>query len=135
MQATHMQPGKVFGPSTWQEPAAGHVVPTQLPDSQAGSACSVCRTQSYDQTVQACCLTIQPVHAYVQRLARPWDSPDVELTFKPKISARSKQLMAEARGSEGAAGFLDRLGNDMRRREAKSKVGWNAEQQHRIHQR
>jgi hypothetical protein len=58
----------------------------------------------------------------VQRLARPWDAPDVELTFSPKISKKSKQLMAEARGSEGSGDFLDRLGNDMRRREAKQKV-------------
>lgn len=59
----------------------------------------------------------------MQRLARPWDAPDVELTFSPKISKKSKQLMAEARGSEGSGGFLDRLGSDMRRREAKQKVG------------
>lgn len=31
--------------------------------------------------------------------------------------------MSEARGAEGAGGFLDRLDNDMRRREAKQKVG------------
>ncbi len=47
----------------------------------------------------------------------------MELTFHPKISKRSQKLMSEARGSEGAGGFLDRLGNDMRRREAKQKVG------------
>lgn len=59
----------------------------------------------------------------MQRLARPWDSPEVELTFKPRISAKSKQLMAEARGlNEGGGGFLDRLDNDLRRREAKQKV-------------
>lgn len=57
-----------------------------------------------------------------ERIARPWDSPDVELTFKPKISAKSQQLMAETRGSEGTGSFLDRLDNDMRRREAKQKV-------------
>lgn len=58
----------------------------------------------------------------VQRLARPWDSLEVELTFKPRISAKSKQLMAETRSNEGGGGFLDRLDNDMRRREAKQKV-------------
>lgn len=60
--------------------------------------------------------------AWVQRLAKPWDSPEAELTFKPRISARSQQLMAEARGNEGGGGFLDRLKSDLRRREAKQKV-------------
>lgn len=59
----------------------------------------------------------------MQRLARPWDSPEAELTFKPRISARSQQLMAEARGSQGG-GYLDRLKSDLRRREAKQKVRW-----------
>lgn len=62
------------------------------------------------------------VAACVQRLARPWDSPEAELTFKPRISARSQQLIAEARGNEGGGGFLDRLKSDLRRREAKQKV-------------
>lgn len=65
-----------------------------------------------------------------QRLARPWDSPEAELTFQPKISTKSQQLMAEARGNEGAGGFLDRLDNDMRRREAKQKVGCRRQGHH-----
>jgi hypothetical protein len=58
-----------------------------------------------------------------ESFARPWDPPDVELTFQPVISTVSKKIMREARGESSGGGFLDRLGNDMRRREAKLKVG------------
>lgn len=59
----------------------------------------------------------------MQRIARPWDSSEVELTFQPRISTKSKQLMAGARGSgDGPGGFLERLDYDIRRREAKQKV-------------
>ena len=58
-----------------------------------------------------------------ESFARPWDPPDVELTFRPVISTVSKKIMLEARGEGSGSGFLDRLGNDMRRREAKLKVG------------
>ena len=62
----------------------------------------------------------------LQRIARPWDSPEVELTFQPRISSKSQQLMAESRGGDGAGGFLERLDYDMRHREAKQKVSTEA---------
>lgn len=49
---------------------------------------------------------------------------DADLTFQPKISKKSQQIMAESRGESGGAGFLDRLGDDLRRRETKIKVSY-----------
>ncbi|KAF6256339.1 hypothetical protein COO60DRAFT_1461752 [Scenedesmus sp. NREL 46B-D3] len=53
--------------------------------------------------------------------ARPWDPPDADLTFSPKISAKSQQLMAESQGQGGSGGFLARLDNDLKRRQVKMK--------------
>jgi len=45
-------------------------------------------------------------HPHPESHARPWDSPDVDLTFKPRISRSgtawedSAQQMREARGSD-----------------------------------
>lgn len=47
---------------------------------------------------------------------------DADLTFQPKISRKSQMIMADTRGAAGGSGFLDRLKNDLRRREQKQKV-------------
>jgi hypothetical protein len=61
-------------------------------------------------------------HPHPESHARPWDPPDTDLTFSPKISAKSQQLMAESRGQGGNSGFLARLDNDLKRRQVKIKV-------------
>eukprot|EP00775_Hariotina_reticulata_P008604 gene8604-8785_t len=60
-------------------------------------------------------------HPHPESHARPWDSPGVDLTFQPRISRTSQRIMAEARGQGGAGGFLDRLDNDLRKRQSKMK--------------
>ncbi|WIA15375.1 hypothetical protein OEZ85_002037 [Tetradesmus obliquus] len=60
-------------------------------------------------------------HPHPESHARPWDPPDTDLTFSPKISAKSQQLMAEQRGQGGNGGFLARLDNDLKRRQVKIK--------------
>jgi hypothetical protein len=61
-------------------------------------------------------------HPHPESHARPWDPPDTDLTFSPKISAKSQAMMAESRGAGGNGGFLARLDNDLKRRQVKIKV-------------
>jgi len=54
-----------------------------------------------------------------EKFARPGDDPNVDMTFKPKISNTSRKILAESYGQteSGQVTFLDRLANDARKRE------------------
>lgn len=91
----------------------------------AAAACTVALCLHANRSCPGCLCT-------PQRIARPWDTSDVDLTFQPRISANSQRIMSEMHGSSGSSGggsgglegssFLSRLDHDSRRREAKHKV-------------
>ncbi len=58
-----------------------------------------------------------------ERYGRPGDPDTVDLTFQPRINAESKRILGEGRGEGGATNsFLDRLDNDLRKRQGNKKV-------------
>eukprot|EP00198_Chlamydomonas_reinhardtii_P012797 XP_001702134.1 flagellar associated protein [Chlamydomonas reinhardtii] len=59
-----------------------------------------------------------------ERFARPGDPETVDMTFQPRISKESKKIMGGGEygeGSGGANNFLDRLNNDLRKRQTNRK--------------